>query len=698
MNKKSILKTVFLLAICLSNQNASGLGLLSPEPVSQPTNLIFPSAGANSITLNFTPATALPDGYLIVSRVRVEPTTSPVDGVTYSNGQQLGDATVIFSGNLLTFNDQNSYQAGYVIYYKIYSYNGNGSDRNYLIINPLMGSLFFSHDPGNYYSLQNGDWENGNSWSMESHTGAPAESGPQGTGSEVFIGNYDSIYMSKDVFISSKTLTIRKGALLDANGFALNVSGILKIDGSIINGGELQTSLCGLSIYSYNKIPVFNNLLIDICPESSVKLFTDIVLFNGIQIVDGRGTFRTNGFKVYPCIPPTKQAGKMSISDRSNDQVTISWERGNGNGTLVVARIRGKILKLPKPGATYVANSNFGLGSKTGTDNYVVYQGSGTSLRVTNLDPGLEYDFDVYEFNSTGKCYNISSLTFPITEVVNPSNGSVGVYVNRKIAAKALVGGLAQSYTYTIELSLTPDFSNGVISKTAVSPSQTFNGLQYNTKYYTRVLTNLSPKYSKINSFTTGTPDLFTYMISPKNLTINQSITPTIKSFEVEGASNYTIELNTTQDFSGTSIIKTGITTQKFIGLSPATTYYVRIKTDLSPVWGPVKSFSTISTSSSSTAGRIVSSTDELSENIYEHEDIDIFPVPFKNKLFVQVTSPKNVTLELVLLDLFGKEILIQKGLTNQILEVDANNVSNGYYFLKLITARGTYFRKVLKD
>src|SRR4030095_12398030 len=59
----------------------------------------------------------------------------------------------------------------------------------------------------------------------------------------------------------------------------------------------------------------------------------------------------------------------------------------------------------------------------------------------------------------------------------------------------------------------------------------------------------------------------------------------------------YTIELNTTPDFTSKPITYTSLDDNQTVflvsGLQPSTTYYARVKTDISTTFGPVRSFTT---------------------------------------------------------------------------------------------------------
>ena len=63
----------------------------------------------------------------------------------------------------------------------------------------------------------------------------------------------------------------------------------------------------------------------------------------------------------------------------------------------------------------YGCPGGVGIGTKIGTDNYVVYNGTGTSVNVTAISPGTTYYYAVYEYYSDTYCYKRPELTGNIT-------------------------------------------------------------------------------------------------------------------------------------------------------------------------------------------------------------------------------------------------------------------------------------------
>ena len=115
------------------------------------------------------------------------------------------------------------------------------------------------------------------------------------------------------------------------------------------------------------------------------------------------------------CSAPTLQATSFTSSAVSNNSMTVGWTRGNGNAVIVLAR-RGKAVNAePVNEEIYSANACFGIGTKIGIDNYVVYNGIGTSVNVTAISPGTTYYYAVYEYYSDTYCYKRPELTGNIT-------------------------------------------------------------------------------------------------------------------------------------------------------------------------------------------------------------------------------------------------------------------------------------------
>lgn len=126
--------------------------------------------------------------------------------------------------------------------------------------------------------------------------------------------------------------------------------------------------------------------------------------------------------------PPSTQATGIIWNFWSRTEINLSWTRGNGDACLVAIR-QGANPVAPTDGATYTANSVYGLGNMTGAGSYVVYNGTGTNVAITGLTRNLPYTIHVFEYNGTGAStmYNtgIGALNNPRTRNTSPKEGVV---------------------------------------------------------------------------------------------------------------------------------------------------------------------------------------------------------------------------------------------------------------------------------
>ncbi len=110
---------------------------------------------------------------------------------------------------------------------------------------------------------------------------------------------------------------------------------------------------------------------------------------------------------------PTIQAREVVITQPFVNTLQVSWTNGNGSSRLVVAKQGGVVDQAPIDGTTYLASSSFTSGDDLGGGNYVVYNGTGNTVTVTDIQSGVTYNFFVFEYNGNGgtENYNISTAS-----------------------------------------------------------------------------------------------------------------------------------------------------------------------------------------------------------------------------------------------------------------------------------------------
>ena len=122
--------------------NATTIAGLPPctSPANQPTNLIFGTTTVNSIQGSFTVAAAT-DGYLVLRSTSASLSANPLNTVTYTAGNIIGNATVVQQSSLTGFTATGLLPIT-LYYFYIFSYNNLSCSNGplYNITTPLSGS------------------------------------------------------------------------------------------------------------------------------------------------------------------------------------------------------------------------------------------------------------------------------------------------------------------------------------------------------------------------------------------------------------------------------------------------------------------------------------------------------------------------------------------------------------------------------
>jgi hypothetical protein len=122
-------------------------------------------------------------------------------------------------------------------------------------------------------------------------------------------------------------------------------------------------------------------------------------------------------------IDTLKPATNVTATGITASTVTVSWNNGNGNGRLVLAKEDTTALSNPVDGTTYNADVIYASGNsdETGAGNYVVYASDrDTSVTIEGLDSNRNYNFYVYEYIDAPRKYFVpgqsaSATTLPVS-------------------------------------------------------------------------------------------------------------------------------------------------------------------------------------------------------------------------------------------------------------------------------------------
>jgi hypothetical protein len=109
---------------------------------------------------------------------------------------------------------------------------------------------------------------------------------------------------------------------------------------------------------------------------------------------------------------PDTISANLKFSNITVKSMHLNWTRGNGDRNIVIARKDSAVNWLPVDGITYIPKDSFARGQDLGNGNFVVYDGTGSSFNVKNLDPGTTYYFAVVEYNGTAGTNNYLTDSF----------------------------------------------------------------------------------------------------------------------------------------------------------------------------------------------------------------------------------------------------------------------------------------------
>jgi len=223
-------------------------------------------------------------------------------------------------------------------------------------------------------------------------------------------------------------------------------------------------------------------------PDPGTQARLRITLLNNAAAerwtVDDIKIFGTAG-----CTSPTTQASSFSATSITSTGMTLNWTSGNGDGRIVVVKAGSAVNTDPTSGTTYTPNTIFGSGSQLGTGNYVVYDGTGSSVAITGLSANTTYHVAVYEYSTTGQCYNLVELIGNATTCTNTSissqpSTSTQTVCNGSATTSLSVTAAGTSLTYQWYSNAANSNSGGTLIAGATSASYTPSNSLIGTTYY----------------------------------------------------------------------------------------------------------------------------------------------------------------------------------------------------------------------
>jgi endonuclease I len=109
---------------------------------------------------------------------------------------------------------------------------------------------------------------------------------------------------------------------------------------------------------------------------------------------------------------PTISSSTLTVTNNSNTSVTLNWVSGNGQRRIVIVRAGNAVNALPVDTLQYGAGTDLGTAPVTGAGNYVVYNGTGSTVTITNMTAGTMYYYAVIDYNGWYTSANYNTTTY----------------------------------------------------------------------------------------------------------------------------------------------------------------------------------------------------------------------------------------------------------------------------------------------
>lgn len=389
------------------NKTAATISFSIPlEPTQAATGISQSSRDGDRMRMSWTSGNG--GKRIVIARKDNAVSHKPVDGTDYTANGVFGSGTEIAPGEYVVYNGTSGYcditglEIGTTYHYAVFEYNTSDAGVNdYLIAPYLAGSASTLPYPTTQTSGLNASNIQGSQATISFTAGN---------------GTTRVIYMKANspVDVNPANLATNQGHSTVFGAVESGSTGnylVYRTTGSsgtftVTNLAPFTTYYVGAFEYNGSSTPAY------LTPASSYSFTT----------TDLAGA-----------TTPTVAASAPIISAVDGNKFTIKWTNGNGAGRIVVMRANSAVNFTPASATNYTANSAFGSGTNLGSDQYVVYNGTGSSVAVTNLQPATTYHITVFEYNGTGTLQRY--LTSSVLATTGATSAAPTVAASSAVAA-----------------------------------------------------------------------------------------------------------------------------------------------------------------------------------------------------------------------------------------------------------------------
>lgn len=374
--------------IALYETNGNDAPVYSTAGVYSFTTPEKPLTQASNVRALFTEGNTLWMGYyegtgshrIVIARKAAAVSAVPVDGTVYVANDTLGKGTEIAPGNFVVYNSNSNnvmvkgLEAGTTYYFTVFEYNISGitGKPSYLITgNQIVGVATLAApatqmhlNPVTNITTQSAriNFTRGSGsgrYIIMRQTGA---SGGVPAQYNRYIGTGTSNGFGWAPFDNQGNFSIARGNITDL----VDVTNLRPNTSYTVLGYE----------YNGDSGPVY-------------KLPGDSITFTTPEVSNAPTA-------------PTQAAYNGTVSQQEGISLQLQWTNGNGAGRLVVMKKGSPVTFRPQNADEYTANAVFGTGTNLGDGQYVVFNGTGNTVQLTNLLPSTTYYYAIYEYNGTG--------------------------------------------------------------------------------------------------------------------------------------------------------------------------------------------------------------------------------------------------------------------------------------------------------
>jgi photosystem II stability/assembly factor-like uncharacterized protein len=143
-----------------------------------------------------------------------------------------------------------------------------------------------------------------------------------------------------------------------------------------------------------------NNVFVHDSLAANTRYDYKIWSYDGFAYSTGEAFYVKSG-----CDTPSTQISNINIDEKKAQSVTLSWDRGDGDGVFILGNKSDSINQAPVCGASYDASLTFSEGDNLGYGNYAIYNGNANSVTIEDLEGATDYYFALYEYNTSDNCY-----------------------------------------------------------------------------------------------------------------------------------------------------------------------------------------------------------------------------------------------------------------------------------------------------